>query len=194
MYASYLRSRVGERQSRYQFQKQISLFGCNKGIIPKLLRAKIPHGQGEPFCWHVDVVEELGSCAGWEGSTLVIDLKPKQNDKSLSLYEVMDAWGYCNCNWSPILLRLNGLFVEQDPASINREDFVRNDEEIDGPIYEFLYLNGSVKEGELVGKWTAPPVSPTNAALLWPDTLRYFVECIQACTPEVLRLQSLTAK
>ena len=186
MYARYTRTRVGGDASRYQFQKQVSLFGCNSGFIPWLLSAKIPTGQGEPYLWHVNVVHELGTHSGYPNSTLIIDLKPKQNKLNLSLYEVMDVWGYSSHSWSPILLRLNGLFVDKDPALINRNDFVRKDDELDGPIYEFLYLDGSVNDGKIVGSWVPPPASPTNAALLWPDTLNYFVQCIRACTPYVL--------
>jgi hypothetical protein len=152
-----------------------------------LLSLKIPTAQGEPYLWHVDVVRELGAHADYPDSTLLIDLKPKQNTTNLSLYEVMDVWGYSSSGWSPILLRLNGLFIDEAPALTQRDDFIRWDTEVDGPIYEFLYLAGTVNEGKLLGTWRTPPMSPTNAALLWPDTLNYFVHCIRACTPEVLK-------
>lgn len=180
MYARYLRTRIAADATRYQFQENAKLFGCNEGFIPWLLGQKIPAGQGEPYRWHVDVVGELGGRPDYPDSTLLIDLKPKQNKTNLSLYEVMDAWGYSDCSWSPILLRLTGLFVDHDPSSFNRQDFVRKDDELDGPIYEFLYLDGSVRDGKIVGSWKPPPMSPTNAALLWPDTLNYFVQCIRA--------------
>ena len=47
------------------------------------------------------------------------------------------------------------------------------------PIYEFMYLAGSVANGELDGPWTAPPVSATNAALLFPKALEFFLQCIE---------------
>jgi len=115
-----------------------------------------------------------------------LHIKPKQNKTNLSLYEVMDVWGYSEGGWSPILLRLNGLFVDEDPSVVDRNSFVRKDDEIDGPIYEFLYLDGSVAEGKLTGSWAPPPASPTSAALLWPDTLNYFFYCIRSTTPDVL--------
>jgi hypothetical protein len=188
MYARYTRRRVEYDSTRYQFQEQVSLFGCNNGYIPWLLSSKIPAGQGEPHPWHVDVVDELGVNPKYLDSTLIVDLKPKQNKTNLSLYEVMDVWGYCSGGWTPILLRLNGLFVDENPALINRDDFLRKDDQIDGPIYEFLYLDGSVNSGKIRGPWIPPPASPTNAALLWPETLRYFVQCIRDCTPNVLEL------
>jgi len=187
MYARYVRTRIETDATRYQFQERVSLFGCNNGFIPRLLRLKIPAAQGQPYRWHVNAVHELGAHPDYPNNTLVIDLKPKQNANNLSLYEVMDVWGYSSSGWSPILLRLHGLFVDEDPGAFDRYDFTRTDNEIDGPIYEFLYLDGSINEGKLVGTWRAPPVSATNAALLWPDAWNYFVQCICACTPDILK-------
>jgi hypothetical protein len=190
MYARYLRSRVGKDAIRYELQEDnVSLFGCNNGYIPWLLGLKLPPGQGEPCAWHVDVVSELGAHADYLNSTLLIDLKPKQIKTNLSLYEVMDVCGYSENDWSPVLLRLNGLFVdEEDPSSVDRNDFVRKDNEISGPIYEFLYVAGSVGDGKIKGTWRLPPSSPTNGALLWPEPLNYFIKCIQARTPSVLKI------
>jgi hypothetical protein len=188
MYARYTRARVGSDATRYEYQEQISLFGCNNGFIPWLLSQKVPPRQGEPYEWHVDVVNELGAHPDYPASTLIIDLKPKQSKHNLSLYEVLDVWGYSKSDWSPILLRLSGLFVDEDPKRINRKSFVRKDSDVDTPIYEFLYLVGSVKRGKLVGTWITPPASPTNAALLWPEVLRYFVRSIRECTLDVLQV------
>jgi len=189
MYARYTRSRLGTNGTRYEFQEQISLFGCNNGFIPWLLGLKLAQGQGEPCKWHVDVVAELGGHPDYLHSTLLIDLKPKQNKTNLSLYEVMDVWGYSDSGWTPILLRLNGLFIDEDPSLVDRNSFIRMDNEIDGPIYEFLYLDGSVTGGEITGLWVPPPASPTNAALLWPEMLDYFFQCIRDRTPDVLQMK-----
>ena len=187
MFARYIRTQIGNSTTRYQFQKRVSLFGCNHGFVPWLLRLKTPPSQGEPYPWHVNVIQELGNQPDYPNNTLLIDLKPKQNKSNLSLYEVMDVWGYSSSRWSPVLLRLNGLFIDEDPTGKNREDFTRDETDIHGPIYEFLYLAGSVADGKLVGTWNTPPVSSTNAALLWPHALNYFVQCIRTCTPEVLK-------
>ncbi len=188
MYSLYRRSRIGTATTYYERDKKepsISLFGCNNGFIPWLLSFKIPHSQIEPYCWHVDVLAELDAQPEYRSGTLIIDLKPKQNKTNVSLYEVMDVWGWSEHDWTPILLRLGGLFVDESPEKIDRESFVRDDADIDGPIYEFLYLVGSVKNGKLDGLWVPPPASPTNAALLWPETLNYFFHCIRERTPEV---------
>ena len=78
--------------------------------------------------------------------------------------------------------------MDVDPSIVDRNTFVRKDEDLDGPIYEFLYLDGSIKSGKLSGRWVPPPASPTNAALLWPGVLNYIFKCIRERTPEVLQL------
>ena len=186
MYARYVKSRLSSSDTRYQFAEQVSLFGRNNGFIPWLLQLQIPTSQSEPYLWQLDVQKVLSGTKEYKGSTLVIDLKPKQHKTNVSLYEVMDVWGYSSSSWTPVLLHLNGLFVDADPASVNRNDFTISDSEIDGPIYEVLYLDGSVENGKIVGTWNAPPASPTNAALLWPETLNYFVQCIRERTPDIL--------
>lgn len=184
MYMRYMRERERGR-SVYQFVEPCSLFGCNKGFIPRLLRRRISSSQGEPYKWHLPIQDSL-SDIGYTGSTLIIDLKPKQNKDNLSLYEVLDVWGYSDTGWTPILLHLSGLFVDEDPKMVDRNKFVINDSDRDEPIYEFMYLDGSVADGQLVGRWNAPPASPTNAALLWPEPLAYFFTSIRRRTPGVL--------
>jgi hypothetical protein len=182
MYALYKKERLNGRD-RFRHVEAANLFGCRKGYIPRLLNMQTSASQGEPYKWHVAIQPELCKLPKYQDTTLVIDLKPKQKEKKLSLYELLDVWGYSAHEWTPIMLRLSGLFVDADPRDINRSDFLIEDQEREGPIYEFLYLDGSVAEGKLTGRWTAPPVSPTNAALLWPKTLKYFVDCIKQCTP-----------
>ena len=189
VYSLYRRTNIGKNATRYERdkkEKEISLFGCNNGFIPWLLGFKVPPNQNEPYPWQVDVLPELNAQPDYRGGTLIIDLKPKQNKTNISLYEVLDVWGWSQDNWTPILLRLNGLFTDDRPETINREDFVRADADISGPIYEFLYLTGSVKNCKLHGPWAPPNASPTNGALLWPETLNYFFQCIRERTPEVL--------
>lgn len=183
MYARYKKQRLNGKD-RFQSVEQVSLFGCNEGFIPWLLSKQMSASQGEPYKWHLGVQSELDK-TDIRGSTLVIDLKPKQRKTNLSLYEVLDVWGYSDNEWTPILVHLSGLFVDVDPKAIDRNDFFIDDEKREGPIYEFLYLGGSVSDGKLTGKWAAPPASPTNAALLWPESIRYFVDCIRQRTPEV---------
>lgn len=184
MFARYTKKRESGKDHFLLIEENVSLFGCREGYIPWLLDKQIPADQGEPFPWHISIESAMAKTE-YPG-TLVIDLKPKQHNTNVSLYEVLDVWGYSAGDWTPILLHLSGLFVDADPKNIDRKNFTIKDEQRDGPIYEFLYLVGSVSDGKLAGKWITPPASPTNAALLWPESLRYFVDCIRDRTPQVL--------
>jgi hypothetical protein len=176
MFMRYLKTRL-DGKDHFSFAEQVSLFGCNEGFIPWLLLKQIAPSQEEAYLWHVHVASALNATE-YKGSALLIDLKPRQRKSNLSLYEVEDVWGYSDSGWTPILLRLSGLFIDADPAAVHRNEFCIPDRKRIGPIYEFLYLAGSVSGGKLTGGWTAPPASPTNAALLFPDTLRYFLDCM----------------
>jgi len=184
MFARYKKQRVTGKD-RFKFAEQVSLFGCKEGFIPWLLKKQIPPSQGEPYKWHLGVQSELEKTE-YQGSTLVIDLKPAQKKTNLSLYEVLDVWGCSDDGWTPILLLLSGLFVDANPKGIDRNDFLIEDEQREGPIYEFMHLEGGVSGGKLTRKWITPRPSATNAVLLWPDCLKYFVNCIRQRTPKVL--------
>ena len=82
----------------------------------------------------------------YKSCSLIIDLKPYQKETNLSLYELLDVWGFSDHSWTPVMLRLSGLFVDEDDPEViaQRQDFVLEDDEIDGPIYEFMYIAGSV--------------------------------------------------
>ncbi|MBI3578197.1 MAG: hypothetical protein HY089_02145 [Ignavibacteriales bacterium] len=189
MYYRYLKSRDNDSMVRYKkIEENICLFGCNEGFIPWLLEKQIPYGQNEPYLWHLDIEKSLAKTKEYLNSTLVIDLKPYQHKDNLSLYEVLNIWGYSSNGWTPILLHLAGLFVDVDPNSVDRNNFQIAESDIDSPIYEVLYIkDGTVKDGKIVGTWNPPPPSSTNGALLWPETLKYFVRCIKERTPDALK-------
>lgn len=186
MYGRYTKSRLSGNTTRYQLAEPVSLFGRNSGLIPWLLQTQTLPSQNEPYPWHLDIEKALAKTDKYRDSTLVIDLKPKQHKTNVSLYELLDVWGYSYYGWTPILLHLEGLFVDEDPSTVNKDDFVRVDDEMKDPIYEFLYLDGSIENGKIKGTWNPPPVSPTNAVLLWPYALKYFIKCIIERTPDVL--------
>jgi hypothetical protein len=174
MYGLYRKSAVGEVY-RYEFVEAISLFGCNEGYIPWLLADIIPPMQSEPYKWHIRIGDGLRG-QKMEDRSLIIDLKPNNIERTLSLYEVADVWGNSDAGWTPIMMRLRGLFVEEEPEGIDDRRFERSLGEIDDPIFSILYLNGSVMDGKLVGRWTPPRASPTNSALLWLDTFEFFAK------------------
>jgi len=158
---------------RYVFNKQTSLFGCNSGYIPNLLKKQLNTEAKEPFAWKLDLKEAFEN-EDMANSVLVINLKPNSKNANLSLYELVHVWGYSNNGWTPIMIHLCGLFVDQSLNKYNDMDFIRKKEEIEDPIFSMMYLSGTISQGKIAGKWTAPRPSPTNSVLLWPDTFQYF--------------------
>lgn len=182
MYALYDKIR-NKRSTRYCFRDQISLFGCRSGYIPWLLKQELTFDSTQPLKWHVNVERGLQNMRQ-DSRTLIIDLKPNSTEPNLSLYEVLDVWGYSDSGWTPILLHLQGLFVDENPKRFDRNRFVRRLEQIDHPIFSMMYLGGTVKNGQLKGRWTTPGPSPTNSVLLWPDAFRYFQQQAQSVMNE----------
>ena len=169
--------------SSYHFVEECSLFGCNNGFIPWLLSRQVSSSQSEPYKWHLPIQDSLKR-AKWgetdcDGSTLIIDLKPKQNKKNLSstsCWMCGDTRTQAGVPYSCILV---DYLLMKIPKRVNRNQFDINDNKREEPIFEFMYLDGSVEGGKLVGRWNAPPASPTNAALLWPEPLAYFFTSIR---------------
>lgn len=172
MYALYERTTEGA-QWRYRYRQDTSLFGCRRGRIPQLLARSVPSGQSEPYSWHLDVPTALAE-AGTKNGALIIDLKPRQRQSNVSLYELLEVWGHSSSGWTPVMMHLRGLFVDADPASVDSRDFLYDLAEADDPIFSVMYLAGGIGDGALTGRWTAPGPSSTNGVLMWPDVMRYF--------------------
>lgn len=172
MYALYDKTQ-NNGAARYRFRDAASLFGCKEGYVPWLLGKQLTVESSEPLSWYVNIESSLRA-AGQDNQTLVIDLKPNSKEPNLSLYEVLDVWGYSASGWTPILFHLSGLFIDEDPTRFDKNDFVRSSAEVDDPIFSMMYLRGTVKDGRLEGRWTPPGPSPTNSVLLWPEAFEYF--------------------
>lgn len=172
MYSIYLKQKE-QNGCRYSFKKRISLFGCNSGRIPYLLQKKLASDAAEPLNWELDLKDALAR-EGAEDHVFIINLMPNKKDKKLSLYELVKVWGRSASGWTPIMIYIRGLFIEADFGKYNEKDFFRKPAEITDPLFSMMYLNGTIKEGKISGKWIPPGPSPTNSVLLWPDTFRYF--------------------
>jgi hypothetical protein len=138
-----------------------------------MLLKKYPNAT-ERLDWDLDVRVSL-DLLGILNSTIIIDLKPNQNQTNLSLYEIESIIGQSLNGWSIIMFNLKGLFVDS-PEVNKRNNFVRDTKEIDSPIFSFSYINGSVRDGRLTGKWITPGPSSTNSALFWPESITYFFD------------------
>lgn len=174
MYAIYEKISK-EHAFRYRFKKKVSLFGCNSGYIPFMLKQILRQASTEPFPWHVNIESALESI-GQSNQVLIINLKPNSSKPNLSLYELIDVWGYSSSGWTPVMFYMIGLFVDENPNLVDDKNFTRLMSEVEDPIFSMTYLSGTVINGRIQGRWTPPGPSPTNSVLLWPDTFQYFAK------------------
>ncbi len=182
MFATF-KKEVGRDRTTFRSGEQISLFGRNKGWIPWLLQQMMPNGQGEPYRWHIHIHDGLALPAVRKEypnvDAIIVDIKPTAKDQFL-VCELEDVYGYSADGWTPLLWHMQVL-SNGEPKANHLEDF---DARSDGKtIYEFLYATGGVDNGEIIGTWNAPRPSSTNGVLLWPEALKYFMECIRAGRP-----------
>lgn len=172
MYCFYKKIR-NDTSTTYEFVEKISLFGCNEGWIPALIEID---GKTEPFRWLLDIEHALFNNMGQnDRQSIIINLKPNQSD-NVSLYELKRVIGNSENGWSQLMLCLRGLVIDGNPVDYDTNKITIEDDEIDEPIFSMMYLNGTIINGELSGKWTPPRASPTNAVLLWPHVFNYFNE------------------
>jgi hypothetical protein len=184
MYALY--EKVADGQAyRYRFAEHVSLFGCNSGYIPRLLAKTIDKTASEPLPWHFNVDDALRA-VGQKDHALIINLKPNSKEANLSLYEIMEVFGHSSSGWTPVMLYLRGLFVDDDPSKFDTRAFVRAPADAEDPIFSMTYLSGSIRKGALEGRWTVPGPSSTNSVLLWPDAFKYFAEQAQTIMERIV--------
>ena len=172
MYARYEKQKEKDGY-RYVFIEPTKFFGCNEGKIPYLLQKQLSAEAKQPFAWKLDLKNAFEK-EGMSNSVLIINLKPNSKEANLSLYELVNVWGYSASGWTPIMIYIRGLFIDEDPQLFDDRDFLRKAEEIEDPIFSMMYLRGTIEHGKITGKWTPPGPSPTNSVLLWPGTFEYF--------------------
>jgi hypothetical protein len=109
---------------------------------------------------------------------VVIDLKPTA-DRNVSLYRIQNVWGVTTKTWTPLALRLQGLYVDRDTANPSRfKTSFRppNEAQRQNQIHEFLYCGHS---NGISDKWRWGRSGAVNGALLWPDAFNYLVDSIR---------------
>ena len=174
MYALYEKISTGEGH-RYIFKNEVSLLGCNVGFIPKMLKTVLSKEASEPIDWHLNVSGDL-SRTNLSNQALIISLKP-YNKNNLSIYELVNVWGVSSNGWTAMMYHIRGLFVDADPKKIDSKDFPRSPREVDDPIFTMAYvMDGTVKNGEIIGKWSPTRPGSSNSVLLWPTTFEYFAK------------------
>ena len=161
-------------QDRYTFAREIKLAGPS-GPLAVFSRKANPE-QRVPFGWHAtegDIIRLLGGLPATQA--IVIDLKPRVAG-NVSLYRLLDLWGYSDENWTPLALRLEVLFGDREEPNplVFKNSFVdpRTDHSLVG---EFLYVKGGVSKGT----WNWGMVGRVNGALLWRDAFDFLVSSLQ---------------
>ena len=157
----------GNRSSTFRHPKRRAL-GGKQGPIASYVRKQ---GNG---LWHMTEADLLRHYRGApDENALVIDLKPKARG-NVSLYRIRDIWGHSRDGWTPMLLRLEALFVDlEEPDSFKAEfKYPPGDGR---SVYEFLYAIGDAENGS----WKWGRSGSVNAALLFPCALDYLLGAIQ---------------
>lgn len=175
MFALYKKT-INENIIKYTFEDTISIFGCNVGYIPKMLRGIIKKTANEPYEWQLLISDALTKM-GIDDRSIIIDVKPKDH-KEVLLCELIHVYGFSLNEWTPALFKLRCLIEDEPVDSINKESFIIENFKQINNIITFTSFAGSVKNGTLTGTWNPPSPSPTNSVLLWPDIIEYFKKFI----------------
>lgn len=106
---------------RWKLIEKVRLFGFN--ALASILREKYAGRLHEPLGWHVGTDDFRRHMAqdGQQEIAVVVDLRPQ--GKTVDLYRLTDIWGFSHHGWTPIMLRLEGLFIEADPQVVSKEAF-----------------------------------------------------------------------
>ena len=162
MYGLYSRSKNNGRVTLEKLDTGY-LAGCKKGVVALELQ-KILTPEDNPLSgWKIPVAEIYNK----EDEAFIINLKP--NSDELLICELDTVFGYSYNEWSPIMLRLRKFSFDEE---IDRESFQYSEKESE-IIYTVLYLNGSFRDGKIIGTWTIP-FGTVTGVLFWPEAMTFF--------------------
>lgn len=155
-------------REQYKFVRGIRLAG-RSGALPGFCRS-LNAEKRIPFKWHATskkLIQLLGGSP--TDQAIVLDLKPQASGK-VSLYRLLDVWGFSYANWTPLALRLRVLFANRKEANpfVFKNSFLDPGTE-HSLVGAFLYVRGGVSEGA----WNWGKAGGVNGALLWSDALEY---------------------
>jgi hypothetical protein len=178
MYSWY--TRINENnQVRLTWEEDMSIAGCNNGIIANELKNILSPNDNPPVGWSIPVSDKWNK----EDYSIIIDIKPKSEE--VFLCELDKVFGFSYNGWSPIMLRLKLLFSDTNKEEVDKKSFIYPYEpEI---IYTMFYLYGSFKDGKLTGTWN-PPFGTITALLFWPEAMTFFFEQVKKNDPDFLTI------
>jgi hypothetical protein len=164
-------------QIRLTLDDTASLGGCNVGVIPDELSKILSPSDDAPIGWVLPIADKWNKA----GYSLILDIKPKTNE--VFLCELDSVYGYSYEGWSPIMLRLKLLYIDETKDNIDKENFVYPEDP--AIIYTMYYLYGTIKNGQLVGTWN-PPFGTLTALLFWPEAMSFFFDHVKKSDPHFL--------
>ena len=154
--------------NQYTLLRTIPIAG-NTGPLAAIQHLKNPSADS-PFRWHATSSEIVAALSGTSPTQeIIIDLKPNIA-KNVSLFRLLDIWGFSYPDWTPLAVRLEALFgdlIHDDPKQFKA---CFSDATADhSMVGEFLYVQG----GTAGGSWSWGRVGSVNGALLWRDAFDY---------------------
>lgn len=178
MYSIYQKHNEN-RQIRLTFAEEISLAGCNNGLVPNALKEKITEADKPPIGWTLHIAKEYNK----QGKSIIIDIKPSNNE--VFLCELDSVFGFSYHRWTPTMYRLKILYNDEvSPKEFDKNFFLCSaNSDI---IYTQSYLSGSFKNGQLIGTWNPPSPNPKNALLQWAEAMTFFYEQVKKYDPNFL--------
>jgi len=170
------------KQLRFNFSNEISLAGCNNGIIPRLLEGMIKKESKPPVGWIIPISDIY--CRN--NQAVIIDIKPKnKKNNETFLCELDLVFGFSYSEWTPVMYRLKHLLFSVKNTEPDKNNFIAP--ETSEILYTMSYLSGSFKDGQLTGTWNPPGPSATNSLLLWPEAITFFYQQIAKFDPDFLK-------
>ena len=100
------------------WEEQMSLAGCNNGIIANELKEIITATDNQPIGWTIPIAEKWNK----QDYSVIIDIKP--NTEEIFLCELDRVFGYSFESWSPIMLRLKLLYNDTTKEDLDKSNFV----------------------------------------------------------------------
>jgi len=181
MYSWYKRT-IENNNVHLIWEEETSLAGCNNGEVPRELRDIIKPNNTAPVGW------VLPFATKWNNNeySLVIDIKPKSSTE-IFLCEIDTVFGFSYAEWSPVMLRLKILCSDTTENDLDKNNFIYQDQDPE-IIYTMYYLQGSIKDGKLVGTWK-PPFGTITGLLFWPEAMTFFHKQLESIDPYFLNAE-----
>jgi hypothetical protein len=107
---------TNEQDISYTYKgREVSIAGCNNGIIASELRKIIRPEYIPPLGWKLPIAKNYNA----QNSALIVDLNPKGTESSLA--EIDTVFGFSYKDWTPIMLRLKLVTYWYDKSKINED-------------------------------------------------------------------------